>query len=215
MEPSLIIGKPKKYTLFFIVNLNLLIPALGYILGIGFTLGIFVLIRNFLGESYYLIPIGIGSIITYAVAIYLIPVINGNPWVSRLVKKTLEMDSLDGNAVICQIKFTPQLHGGIRGFIEDADDVGYIQFGDESISFSGDQIQLVLPYSSLKSYSHFNAGWRGLWLTGRKIRIETDAFEGYEFIESYERQSTTVLTSRKISAALINEFERIPEIKKI
>jgi hypothetical protein len=208
MESSLIIGKAKLYTLPLIAFLNLLAIFPGMLLGGSFGVSIFVLLAIILGQAFYWIPIGISSMLIVGLILYLIPIINGNNWVCRIVKQISGIEILNGNATICQISFTPRLHRGIRGFLEDADDVGYIQFSDNSVVFRGDQIQMDLPYSSVKTFSCANAGWRTFWVTGRKIKIETDAFEGYDHFTISERQSSTILSSRRISESMIREFKR-------
>ena len=46
--------------------------------------------------------------------------------------------------------FSRFLRSGLRAWIEDADDIGWLRLGNSALEFNGDGLKLVVPYANLQ-----------------------------------------------------------------
>jgi hypothetical protein len=85
------------------------------------------------------------------------------------------------------------------GFLEDADDIGVLRVAEDDVSFVGDHVNISIPFSAIESIGKHNIGWRGFWLSGKRIRLTLRDATAYSQVEFCERQSTTLIAAYKIS----------------
>lgn len=189
-----------------IINTLGIIPA--FMLGLCGVGGLFLCSYAFLLGEPILLPIGLAALVISGVLLFLSPAILGNPYVRYIAHGFLQQEQSNELVYICQVSFSPRLHGGFRGFMEDADDVGHLQISDVAIRFTGDHTEFVLPFDLIKVVSYSNVGWRGFWIAGGRINIMTNALDDYEEFEILERQSNTVITAQRISEDIFHELER-------
>lgn len=207
MNSTLEIESPKKFGLREVLILNALGLILSFIIG---ACGVAVL-TIFISASFTFEQIVIAAVLVFFIAagfwMFVLPSVLGNPYVRRIVRKSLDEEPPETTSYVSQVSFSPRLHDGFRGFMEDADDIGRLEITSEAVTFLGDQVRIVLPLISIKEVSHSSSGIRGLWIAGRRIRITTTAFEDFTSLEFMERQSNTVVSSRRISKEIIRELE--------
>jgi len=108
----------------------------------------------------------------------------------------------DAIAYDCQLTLSPRLCRGIRALLEDADDVGRLEVTAEAVHFTGDRIQIVLPFESISGIMQTKCDWRNFWVAGRKTRITTSAFADIEYIEFGEREARTYFSSKRVSTEI-------------
>jgi hypothetical protein len=153
-----------------------------------------------------LLAAGTCGVVGIGLCLFFWPVAIGNLYVRRIARRCLDRKPSDQPSYVCQVSLTPRLHGGLRGFMEDADDVGHLWITDGVLNFAGDHVRIAVPLRSVQAVSSRNVGNRGLWVAGRRIGITTSAVDGINSFEFLERQSATVVSSRRISAAIIQEL---------
>jgi hypothetical protein len=207
MEPVLQIYPPNCFRLreVLIINAIAIIPAA--LLGTAGVLSIFFLIFAFAFRQYlFLLFAAIALSISLFLLFFLPVVINAHAYVRSIVRR-IRNGGLVGVSTVCQVSFAPRVHGGFRGFMEDADDVGRLYISNESLNFVGDHIQISLPFGLIKEVRVNNIGWRRLWC-GKRVRILTDAFDHYDSIEILERCSNTLMKSHQITQEIISQISR-------
>jgi len=109
---------------------------------------------------------------------------------------------------VVQLSLTPRLRKGLRAALEDADDFGYLSFGEEGFTFDGDSVHLQAPYSSIKEAWQQNVGWRGRFVYGPRVTIVVDGLNGVQTLEFAERSSTFISQSKKTARELWGHFEQ-------
>lgn len=207
MNSTLKIDNPKNFRLREVLVLNAIGIVPGVIIGVCGVGGIFLFAGAFLTSEYILLAFALVPLSICGAAIFLWPIALGNPYVRYIAKASLAEVSSKEVPFICHVSFSPRLHDGLRGFMELADDVGLLQLTGEAVVFTGDQVRIVLPFNSIKEVSYSNCGWRGLWVYGQRIKITTNALDDFNSLEFVERQSNTVVSSRRISKEIIRELE--------
>lgn len=159
------IGAPQSYRLREVVIINLLglVPGIvaGWFLGatiIGFLILIiqlFLIIANdsfvFSVLSFALLSM-LGSVGIY----YFTPLwVGANFYVKLIVKRMNLPKTSDG--FVFQLATDPRLFRGVRGFLEDADDIGVLSLQEKALSFKGDCTNLHIPYSRIESIQKLGA----------------------------------------------------------
>jgi len=210
VNSSVQIGDPKRFRWREILVINAINIVPGFVLGASGAAASLCLAGAFLAKEYQflLLAIGAAAVVVFGLGLFLWPVAVGNLYVRRIAKGSLDRRLPGSPSYICQISFLPRLHGGFRGFMEDADDVGHLQITDEVLSFTGDHVCLLLRLDCIQGFTSHNVGWRGMWLAGKRIRITTSVVDGVNSLELCERQSGTVVSSQRISAEIIQELRR-------
>ncbi len=102
-------------------------------------------------------------------------------------------------AYVCQISMTPKICSGIRAFLEDADDIGYLSVSTGSVEFRGDSVDFSLTKAEIINVRSYNVGWRGYWIAGRRIKIAISGHEKIKEIEISERHSWTIPGSQSLA----------------
>lgn len=134
-----------------------------------------------------------------ATLIYFSPVFMGNLYVLHLVRR---LKFFNENGFIVQVATAPRLRGGLWGFLEDADDIGLLRFGAETLEFYGDSMKVSIPFAKIRNMRKKNIGYRGGWVCGSRLVIEAGETVGNKFFEFVERSSITVPESRRVSREL-------------
>jgi len=204
---TLEIRSPENFTMKHVILMNLLSVgpsfAAGALLGVGGVGSVAVpLLGPYVRPLPLLLSPFIGALGLSLLAFYLAPLLfNVNYYVRDLVRRYGRTQPAASH--VCQLSTVPRLCRGARGFLEDADDVGLLNLSGSEMSFTGDHVDLRIPYSSIASVTRHNVGWRGLWfLYGSKIRIEIENAQGYGSFELAERQCNTVASSKRLSIGI-------------
>ena len=198
---SLQVGQPRYFGFPAVLLANLFAVAVGgvgllplAVLPLAFTLNLPPLLFAVLAFF--------DLVTVLAVMLMLFPVMLANPFVILLLRLSRQRPP-DPGEFVCQVMITPRLQRGLRAVLEDAEDVGYLRVGPDELVFTGDHVQLALPRARIAAVRDTNAGWRGLWLCGRRISVVTGAFPGYTALEFLERQSWHVLGAQLVSRKLL------------
>jgi hypothetical protein len=154
-----------------------------------------------LGVFTVLIPL-----LALATTVFLLPFGLGNTHVTRLVRSLNPGAGRKGDGVIVQLTVSPRLRSGLRALLEDADDIGYLTFGRNELCFQGDYVKLSIPWEDIHLVRPRNIGWRGLFVYGRRIKLEVSGSPEVESFEIAERSSWLLPDSRAITRKL---YERL------
>lgn len=138
--------------------------------------------------------------------LFILPVALANPYVTRIVRRSIRNPGGPGSAFVVQMASCPRIYEGLRGWLEDADDVGYLHFAPDALLFTGDHAALWLPFDTLTEISVHSVGWRGLWLCGKRIRVRSPLLGGRKYIEFMDRSAWTVVGSLRISREILAEL---------
>ncbi|HVV00688.1 MAG TPA: hypothetical protein VHH88_04955 [Verrucomicrobiae bacterium] len=187
------IGPPKKFGFSAIAVLHLYNLAL--FLPVIISLMVVSLFR--LGIPTLLVPL-----LTIAATAYILPFGIGNAYIRRLTRRVAGNGGCAPDGFIVQISLRPRLRTGLRALVEDADDVGMLVFGSEAIEFTGDSVQLRLPYSEMAETRAHNIGLRGRFLYGQPIEIKPRTLGAFEAVEFTERSSLVLPESKRISTQM-------------
>lgn len=207
MNSALEIDYPKNFRLREVLIINALGVVPAALIGACGPGGLMISAAAFVTSEYILLASGLPLCIIGGVLLFLWPSVLGNAYVRRIVKRCPIQESPGNMPFVCSVTLSPRLHLGFRGFMEDADDVGHLLLTADAVIFNGDQVRIVLPYTSIDGISYATSGWRGLWIAGKKIKITTNAFPGLNSLTFMERQSNTVTSALRISKEIIRELE--------
>lgn len=147
------------------------------------------------------LPAALLPILAILLGAFFLPFGFGNRYVARLVKDATGKDPNPGQFIV-QVTLEPRVHSGFRGLLEDADDVGTLTFLDNEFVFSGDSVNLRVPYRSLRSVTRENLGLRGLFVYGSRITLEIDGLPERRKVSLAERSSMILPASWKVTRAL-------------
>lgn len=193
------ITPPKLFTKNAIVVLNaysvlLLVPLIIVIFLVPL---IFKFFKPEMALCLYLVAVGLAA----CLCLYFLPLGLGNPHVRRLIRR---LNFSEQNGFIIQLASMPRLKSGVWSFMEDADDLGVLSFGEEKLVFKGDSFNFSFPYTRMNNVRKKNIGWRGFWLYGNRITVEVSEPVGNRTFEFTERLSLSLPASRRISKELYN-----------
>ena len=193
-----------KIVLFTVIG----IPP-GLILGMLIVLGPLALLAGlFTGNQMILIAGRICLAINFT-ALFFFPVLAGwNPYIVHLAGKIHQLPTGSEKSFVVQMALSPRLHTGIRGFLEDADDIGILTFTADTIIFHGDQTTLKLPVDSLTEVSTRNLGFRGLWICGYCTRLRSKLLSDHEFVEFADRSAWTVISAFQRSKEIFQKSKK-------
>jgi hypothetical protein len=191
-EPTLLTGGAVLVSSLY--GLVLLVPALASILVVS--------VLQF-GPITFLLPLGV-----IAVASFFLPLGFGNPYVVCLARRLPRPSDAAQEVYIVQLTRLPRYRSGLLAVLEDADDIGLLQFTDGSLVFSGDATELTVPYGQIRDLRRRNAGWRSLFVYGGKTGFSVAGWprEG-EFL-FVERSSWLLPASRKVARRMYERLAR-------
>jgi len=139
---------------------------------------------------------------TLAATVYILPFGLGNAFVRRLALRIAPAAANDAKSFIVQITLRPRLRSGMRGLIEDADDIGVLSLNTHGLEFIGDSLRISLPYSAISAVRSRNVGIRGRFLYGSRTEMTSTDLGGHQAIDFCERSSLVLSESKRISRAL-------------
>jgi hypothetical protein len=154
-----------------------------------------------LGVLTVLIPL-----LALAATVLFLPFGLGNTHVIRLVRSLNPGTGQNGDGFIVQLTVSPRLRSGLRALLEDADDIGYLNFSGSELCFQGDSVKLSVPWENIQLVRPQNIGWRGLFVYGRRIKLVVSGWPEVESFEFAERSSWLLPASRTITRKL---YERL------
>ena len=191
------ITAPRRFNLgaVLIVSLFGIFPALPVIASILIVSVVKI------GVATFIIPL-----LGLAAAALLVPFGFGNPYVVYLVRKLSPEGARDPNSFIVQLTVSPRVRSGIRAVLEDADDIGILTCTATELSFTGDSVKLTIPRSQLTRIQPQNIGWRGMYVSGRRIELVVAGLPNVETLEFAERSALLLPTSRKITKTLYQQI---------
>jgi hypothetical protein len=150
-----------------------------------------------LGVLTVLIPL-----LVLAATAFFLPFGLGNTHVAGLVRSLNPAAGKSGDGFIVQLTVSPRLRSGLRALLEDADDIGYLSFSGNELSFQGDSVRLSVPWKDIQLVRPRNVGWRGLFVYGRRIKLVVSGWPAVESFEIAERSSWLLPASRSITRRL-------------
>lgn len=154
-----------------------------------------------LGVLTLLIPL-----LALAVTACFLPFGLGNTHITRLVRSLHPDAGQKEDGFIVQLTLSPRLRSGLRALMEDADDIGYLTVSASELCFQGDSVRLSVPWRDIRLVRPRNIGWRGLFVYGRRIKLEVSGCREAESFEVAERSSWLLPASRAITRRL---YERL------
>jgi len=202
------VAEPKHFGLVTIVVFNAITSVLGGIAGIIFALGPLTFLAGLLtGNQIFFIAGRICLVIISLIVFFLPLMASGSPYIVHLVRKIRPPSAENKKSFVVQMTLSPRLHTGVRGFLEDADDIGLLTFTDNTIIFYGDQTTLKLPIDSITEVSTRNIGFRGLWVCGYCTRLRSNLLSDHEFVEFADRSPWTVISAFQRSKEIFTELQ--------
>ena len=206
MKPHILIQKPDHFRIRDVLLIHAIGLVPGLLLGLTGSAGtILLIISLYIREPLSLLP-AVTGLLSAGAIVFFMPAVSGNLYVRHIVKKSVGADHDPASSIIGQAGFSPRIYDGFRGFMEDADDIGYIRVSESSFEFTGSHISFTLPFDCVKEVRLSSIGWRGFWLYGQRIRILTRSFDKFEGVEFIERASNTIISSRRITKTLIDRI---------
>jgi hypothetical protein len=155
--------------------------------------------RGVVSDSIWLIIIMTLLVLALVLPIYFLPILMANPLVRKLVRS---LDSSKQNGLVVQLTNLPRSKWGFWAFMEDADDIGFLNLEGECLVFNGDSTTFSIPFGLIQDVRRKNFGWRGIWIYGSRIVIDISD----RSFAIAERFSLSVPASRKISKGLFNQL---------
>jgi hypothetical protein len=153
-----------------------------------------------------LIQLGIQTVlIPFAVlagAAYFRPFGQGNTYINQLVRSFSAAAASGEEGFVVQLTFSPRIRSGLRATLEDADDVGWLSFGESGLVFAGDSVKLSIPYDCIERVQPRNIGLRGGFIYGRRIKVVAGGLPEPLSLEFVERSSLVLPASRRITRQL-------------
>jgi hypothetical protein len=189
-EAQIQIRKPQRFTAARL----LVCSAYGLLLFLP-TVLISVLAISFLQLSVLTLAL---PLLTVAVSTFFLPLGFGNTYVARLAES---LRPADRQAMLVQLAFVPRLHWGLRGMVEDADDIGWLSCTEDALVFRGDSVNLAIPLHLVKSVKRENSGLRGLFLYSRTA-IAVEGLQEFTKLRFAERSSQILPASWSLGKKL-------------
>jgi hypothetical protein len=141
-------------------------------------------------------------LLAVAVTAYFLPFGFGNRHVLRLVRSFAPTTGGKADGFVVQLTVFPRLRTGLRGLLEDADDIGYLRVTGNELVYQGDSVRLNLPLELIEKVEQRNIGLRVPFIHGWRMRLSVTGLRGIEFIEFAERSSCLLPTSRAVTREL-------------
>jgi hypothetical protein len=136
---------------------------------------------------------------TILAATYFLPLGFGNPYLIWLLRKLPNRSAEKNDSFVVQLTRIPRQRTGLWSFLEDADDIGWLSFDESAVVFTGDAIQLEVPYELVEAPRQQTAGWRALFAYGSQTVFSIKGVPQAGTFLFAERGSFVLPTSRKIA----------------
>lgn len=174
-----------------------MIAACGLLLAVPVMLSLLAVTVIKLGFLTLLLPL-----LALAVTAYFLPFGLGNPVVRKLVHSVNPQILELRDGFIVQMTLAPRIRSGLRALIEDADDLGYLEFTDSELIFQGDSVKLRIPWEQITEVRPQNIGWRGRFVYGSRIWISVSGMPQLQAVAFSERSSLLLPASKRITRSL-------------
>ncbi len=149
----------------------------------------------------FLAPLG-----TIAIATLFLPLGFGNPYVARLVRNLRPSEGELLESFVVQLTRVPRLRSGLWAVLDNADDIGWLIFTNDTVVFNGDSVRLSVPYYEIHDLKRRNAGWRALFAYGAQVSFRIASMPNEGSFVFAERASWFLPSSRRISARMYQKF---------
>jgi hypothetical protein len=140
----------------------------------------------------------------FGAATALLPFGAGNSLIKKLTRD-ISLPSTSSPKFLVQLTFVPRLRSGPRALLEDADDVGWLVFLEESMEFYGDSVRLSIPYESIESARPGSIGLRGLYLYPA-LQLRVSSGESSMRLSIAERSSSLLPGARRITREILRQL---------
>lgn len=141
-------------------------------------------------------------LLAIGIATFLLPFGFGNPYVTRLVGRLGRRESNGSEAFVVQLTMNPRIQSGLRAVMEDADDIGWLHLSGRELVFTGDSVNLTVPYGQISGARMQSIGWRGLFLCGQRSVLTLSGVPEVTTLSFAERSSWLLPASRATSRKL-------------
>lgn len=177
----------------------LVTSSYGLVLGLPVFVAMLGVASVPLGLVTLLLPLGVLAAVTVV-----LPFGFGNSHVARLLRDVGRPAAPHPLAV--QLTLHPRICSGLRGLLEDADDFGWLAVTASHLVYAGDAVQLSVPLARIRAIQLRNIGFRGLFVSGARIRITLDPVpgEGAAVLEVAERSTLLLFRSRRVTRELFD-----------
>lgn len=181
------------------------------IMGLFFASGtagtlLFILLILASGFPPILILIPLSCLFLSLLIFYFSPfLLNVNYYIQMLLGHCQTLPDKTGYAF--QIMTNPRQQFDIRGFLEDADDIGFLKLTKDGIEFKGSYIDGLVPYDQIKSVKMLTSGWRGMWCISGRLHVLMNNPGGIQEIYLGERHSSSIPGGWKITRQLYGEIK--------
>jgi hypothetical protein len=211
MEPSsaesssaIQVRSPRHFT----AGAVLVVSAYGLVLMLPVLVALLAVSVLPLGLLTWLVPL-----VTVGLATLLLPFGFGNPYVARLGRSLAGGVSPGAHDVLVQLTMIPRLRSGLRGFLEDADDIGWLEVGEQSVVFRGDAVNLTIGYDQITWIRRASIGWRGFFLYPC-LTLSVSGLEETRALRFAERTSWLLPSSRRATAELEKRLQDTLAVNK-
>ncbi len=137
-----------------------------------------------------------------------LPVGFGNAYIAGLMRGLRPSPGSGEEQFLVQLTFNPRLRTGWRALFEDADDIGWVEFTDSALVFTGDSVNLKLPFESIRGLDRQTIGLRGLFLYGARSVLRVSGLPETKRLILAERSSRLLPISRRTARRLYAALER-------
>lgn len=144
-------------------------------------------------------------LVTFAAATSVLPFGFGNPLMRNLARQIAPPTTAPAHRYLVQLTFSPRLRSGLRAVLDDADDIGWLQFTDRSLEISGDSARLSVPYENIAAVRRGTIGSRGLFLYPA-LWVAVSGEPELKGIRIAERSSTLLSGARRITREIDQRF---------
>jgi hypothetical protein len=126
-------------------------------------------------------------------------------WVFRRLLARTEPDL---NLVAVSLRGVPAVGRGIRKSLDDADDLGFLSFWKDGLTFRGDSIAVTLPYSNIVEVSFRTSGLRAFWSSDAWVRLHLNGGGGIQALDIAEGWSLSWPQARERNRGLAAKLQR-------
>jgi hypothetical protein len=142
----------------------------------------------------FLVPLA-----TILAATYFLPLGFGNPYLIWLLRKLPNWSAEKNDSFVVQLTRIPRQRTRLWSFQEDAYDILWLSIDESAVVFTGDAIQLEVPYELVEAPRQQTAGWRALFAYGSQTVFSIKGVPQAGTFLFAERGSFVLPTSRKIA----------------
>lgn len=145
---------------------------------------------------------------TFALATALLPFGFGNPLMRKLARKIPSAPANPERQFLVQLTFSPRLRSGLRALLDDADDIGWLQFTDSSVEIYGDSTRLSIPHENIAGVRRGTIGFRGLFLYPA-LWISISGDPELKHLRVAERSSSLLTGARRTTFEIERQFREM------